>query len=272
MANYCPLVKDNCRQQDCILWKADRCLLVTFLDTGVALRTSFSESSGDEDAFPDEISNRSNSELASELAAFVKELPSYGMKCVVAEVSSGFWSDKGVVNRYSVPEKLELKIGEVEKLVQKQIDKERESILRDLTSVSAEGLAKDVLSYASKELSSEDILQIYPQRLFNLYWQSLRLNAYSFPADLQLKVEKAVEIVNAEFDKREEAGRSIQFAEEKRHIDAHVNDCLQWSKSKHLSKVNKSDIDAFLLDRNIKVLKETRDLLYSLVNAALRQR
>lgn len=127
---FCPFFKDRCKGNECVMWKDEKCLIISFMENCITppeeeveeLERIGREMRGiREMEVPDEIKSATEEELAAELIAFTKkEFPGEEMM-PVSYVSEIFWKTKNV-SEGDIPAEIELKIRKAEMLAGKELD------------------------------------------------------------------------------------------------------------------------------------------------------
>ena len=145
MGTFCPIIKEECREEACKAWRETECLFLGYLDMRAALtaksienieererRAEKREEAREELPVPPVIDNLSSEELGSELAEYAKSEPIGADRRIHLDHGRKrlFWRQKGVEDRFRMPIDLQLKIEEIENVAQGLLDKEREEQTR----------------------------------------------------------------------------------------------------------------------------------------------
>jgi hypothetical protein len=72
--------------------------------------------------------------------------------------------------------------------------------------------------------------------------------------------------------KAELLARKRVLQEEKDELPSLVDKCVEWAGINNLNKVTFADVDAFLLDKDLRLLGETKRALYSMANVKLKSK
>lgn len=138
---FCPFLKEKCKGNECVMWKNEECVLVSFLEhvqEGVPLSEEGMPTleegierspiilHREEAEVPDWIKKRTPEELAVEMLEFMnKEFPEdEGFSFHTA--SRYFWENKGV-QEFLMPSEARLKIQRAEFLAQREIKRKAEA-------------------------------------------------------------------------------------------------------------------------------------------------
>ena len=130
----CPFFKDKCLGNECVMWKNEKCLVVSFMENVITPPSEefqmpetvdFGVTGIREVEVPDEIKSATPEELAVELVAFAKKEFPDDENVRIYSISQMFWASKNVT-RYGVPPEVQYKIQKAEMLAQKELEKERE--------------------------------------------------------------------------------------------------------------------------------------------------
>ena len=206
MNNLCPFFKENCKGNECVMWKDEGCLVVAFMEKLV--------------------------------------IPS------AEEFEDVYKRDSLDIVHFERPEKPE--------------------VPAEFKSLTPEELALELISFAKKELGDED--RIYIRQVSHLYWNTKGVNRYLIPAEFQLKLDKAERLAQKELDNEREQKEKQRLEEEKTELPSLVASCVDWAKEHGLKRITQSDVDAFLLEKNIQIMKQTQRALYSMANVAIKSK
>jgi hypothetical protein len=141
IGNFCPFLKEKCKGNECVMWKSEECILVSFLER---VQESFSlppeemllpkekvESGSmilhrEEAKVPDWLKTRTPEELAVEMIDFIKKEFSEDEGYSYHTAFRYFWESKGVQD-FLLPSEARLKIQRAEFLAERELIKESES-------------------------------------------------------------------------------------------------------------------------------------------------
>jgi ribosomal protein L31E len=135
MSTFCPIIKEQCKAEECMAWRDDKCLIFSYLETLVALPYRESDEEDDELEFseqrkvPEHIKSATPEELATELVAFAKREFAHEEMIWIPEVAEFFWEKKGI-EKWDMPADIRLKLEKAESLAKQQIESEREAELK----------------------------------------------------------------------------------------------------------------------------------------------
>ena len=62
-----------------------------------------------------------------------------------------------------------------------------------------------------------------------------------------------------------------QLEKEKTELPSLVSLCVDWAKEHGLKRITQSDVDAFLMDKTIEILSQTKRALYAMANVELKK-
>lgn len=137
----CPFFKENCRGNECVMFRNEECLVVSFLQRisegvpalqeGVPPSEATIERGGalfhmEEAEVPDWISKQTPEELAVEILGFKKKEFPEDEEVSFHTVLNFFWTSKGV-NQYLLPSEAQIKIQRANFLAQRETMKEAEA-------------------------------------------------------------------------------------------------------------------------------------------------
>jgi hypothetical protein len=206
MDNLCPFFKENCHGNECIMWKNQECLLVTFLQRiqeGVPL------------------------------------------------------SDENVP---SSEEDIE-RTGMI-------LHREEAKVPRWLKVSTPKELAAEMLEFKEKEFPEEEKVRFHI--LSRFFWQNKGVESVFLPSEAQLKIDRANYLAERQIAKEEEAKKKKQLAEEKEELPSLVSRCVDWARINSLKRVTLSDVDTFIMEKELDLLYETKRAMYAMANVKLK--
>ena len=133
---FCPLIREKCKGNECVMWVDEKCLLITFMknfvqppeeefEERVSLPISYEHEEISVKEIPEEIKSATPEELAAELISFAKKEFPDEERIWIRNIASLFWRSKNL-ERWGLPPEIQLKIEKAEMLAQKQLDTERD--------------------------------------------------------------------------------------------------------------------------------------------------
>jgi len=193
MNAFCPLIKDNCKGNECVMWKDEKCVFISFF---------------------------SNLEMARD-----------------------------------TPEN-----HEVEEMV----------LPEDLISATPEELATVLIQFIKKEYSDEE--RIWRHNVILEFLLTKDINIRMLPMEIQLKLEKAERLADKQLTDEKQVKMNEQLDQQKIELPSLVSQCVDWAKEQGLSRITKSDVEAFLMEKNIELLPDIHRKLYSLANVKIKSK
>ena len=79
-------------------------------------------------------------------------------------------------------------------------------------------------------------------------------------------------LAKKQLDNERKIKESEQLERERAELPSLVNSCIDWVREHGLKRITKADIEAFLLEKNIKILPQTQRALYAMVNVQLKSK
>ncbi|MGB9659196.1 MAG: hypothetical protein ACPLY9_01540 [Nitrososphaerales archaeon] len=143
-----------------------------------------------------------------------------------------------------------------------------EEVLKELQSKDESQLADEMLAFLSKEFPEANMIGY---RNTELFWGQKGIHRWSLEPSLRLKIEKVEAIVRQKLEQERLKKEKEQIEKEKELIPKLVEECLEWAKKNQMKKVTKSNIDYFLIEKEIKLTRTSRDALYNQVNFKLQR-
>ena len=121
---FCPFFRDKCKANECVMWKDERCLIISFIEHLMTPPQTMRETQ-----VPDEIASASPEELAAQLLSFAKDQSSDYLddEGIYAEIRlwSLFWESKNVSGE-DIPTEIKLKRQKAETLAARELQRESE--------------------------------------------------------------------------------------------------------------------------------------------------
>jgi len=190
-------------------------------------------------------------QTTAELEKHVGEIGHFGL----------FWFKDGIKYSYDMSTDWWDQFAELAGEYDEEAERPRE-IPDDVKRKSDRELADELVGFVQKEFPDElDRMSVVAKRLF---WESKGLPSYLDIEDdkITLKVKKAESLaqlkLKAEVQKKE-----------KQLVPKLVEECVNWARENGLKKVNKTNVDSFLVEKELTLSKLSRDVIYSRVNLIL---
>ncbi len=265
MNTYCPLINENCKDNECVMWKGENCLIVTFLgiieNAAQQSEKEFEETKEEieEETF-NEIKSSTAEELAGELVSFAKkEFPDQAERWIHT-VTELFWKSKniGKWNECKLTADIELKIKKAEILAQEQLISEKE--VREKVTGNEQLSEKEV-----KE--KEQLVSLVDPCVDWAKKHGLKKVAEAYIDAFLL--EKNIDVSPRTKKRQVYAMVNSKLEKEKMELSSLVKPYVDWAKEHGLKKATEADVDAFLLEKNIDVSPRTKKReLYAMVKKA----
>lgn len=133
MNTFCPFFRDNCRGNECIMFRDGDCLVVKFFQSvseehperGEIVETTRFEIE-EEAEVPDWLNNFTAEEIASEILEFKKERFPEEEYIHIHTAITLFWEEKGI-QRYRMPSEISIKISQADTLASIMYRKEQQN-------------------------------------------------------------------------------------------------------------------------------------------------
>jgi len=189
---FCPFIRETCKGNECMMFRDEECLLVSFLK---AVREG-------------------------------APTPEEGMPQIQEGIGRG-----GLFARE---------------------EEEAPDWIKDKTP---EELAVEIFEFAKKE-KREGLDYVSASSQF---WESKGINEFLMPSEVQSKMRRA------SFLARRQA-----VQEEKDELPSLIGKCVDWARTHDMNKVALQDVEAFLSEKDLHILRETMRALYSRANVKLK--
>ena len=151
-----------------------------------------------------------------------------------------------------------------------EIHREEAEVPDWIKTRTAEELAVEILEFKKKEFSEDENLGFHA--ISNFFWKSKGIERYLMPSDIELKVERANILARREILKETETQKRERLGKEKEELPSLVSHCIDWARTNGLKRLTLADIDAYIMERNLDILKETRRALYAMANVQLKSK
>lgn len=141
----------------------------------------------------------------------------------------------------------------------------------EIKQATPETIAAEFLDFLETEFPDSKT-RIYGGN-FDLFLQTKNLtNRWNLPPEINLKIQKAQALAREGIRQKNEAEHRKRFEDEKVELPSLVSRCCDWAISKGMKRVTVADVDAFILENDLDMLKETKRALYSLTNVELKSK
>lgn len=200
MTSFCPIIRERCKENECLAWKDSACLVFSFLalavkplDEPLASQSSSVDDDREEKrkGVPSDIGAATAEGLAAELVRFAKEELAGSDEVWIADVSDAYWEKKGI-EKWEAPAAVRLKLDKAERLAQQKIRDEKaaeEKIRVDREKAELPDLTQRCLKWALenglKRITHSDITAFLMAEGAELSYETER--ALYSKANVQLK-------------------------------------------------------------------------------------
>lgn len=264
--SFCPFIKEVCKENICMMWSNDNCLVANYLKgvQGIPSEIEFDE-------LPFVIEPRLKKEVPTwlQLSTPLDIIEEY-FKFIDAEfpeserppynVFNLFLQTKGLENVWSLPTEVSLKISKARALLQIEQEKRREQerqlrIEREKTQVEffALQLVDWMQENSIEKIYKKEVSRFAQEKGYDLLWETH--DAIFNKAKVELDAKKRV-----------------QIEQEKRELPSLINQCIDWARYHGFKRLTKSDITAFLIEHSLEIADETKGTLYSMTNAKIKSK
>jgi hypothetical protein len=242
---YCPLLKDNCQENNCVMFKDARCVLVDFLAGHGSSEYAKAPSECVQDENPcvnkevlDWLSSINAKDLGEQILEFVKNEYPINEEIDESLLYELFWASKGITECDVSPE-LRAKMRKAESVLKVECIRSRIKTKIELSNLnrlaesspsswnnkktveagtdelqapkwlkehSAEEIGQELVDFVEKEYPTDN--NANPILLCQLFWASKGLCEYDLPAEFRLKIHQAENILRVKSIKSQiEKGR-----------------------------------------------------------------
>ena len=271
--SFCPLIKEKCKGNQCVMWSDEACLVVNFLETfgpdqseieiervpieieDIPIRIGSSRSAD----VPNWFKLATPEEIIEEYFDFLqKEFENVSSHNY--QVFELFLQQKGLTNTWMLPQDMGLKMQKARTLLSVEIQKRREAEKQERLEhelIQAPSLAEKFLNW----MDDHGIDKVYKKNI-SRFLQEERL-------DLLRETQSSIfDFANKGYDDR----IRIRIEEETRELPSLIDQSIDWATHKGFKSITKSDLDAFLIENKISITNETKKTLYSMANTQLKSK
>lgn len=163
----------------------------------------------------------------------------------------------------------ELKILETIKIVERKLE---DQIKQKIKSIDIDELANEYIEYLKRKTGSAEASTLY--RKYSLYLNEF-LSEKEVPNDYEIRRalrETGRDLLREEVELEQEKREKEQVKKEKELVPQLVTEIIEWAKANGLKRIRKTDVEAFLLEKNLENLHYlTKDSIWKLANAKLKR-
>ncbi len=263
--SFCPFVNDQCKENQCMMWSNESCLVVGFF-----MASSFESETVEFDTEtlfePRQSSTVSQwfklateKEIVEAYFEFIEkefpesDRPPYGL-------SDLFLRTKGIENGWNLSTDISLKIQKVKATIgleQEKREGARKLQRMETENLQVESLALQFLDWIDEKsitkMYKKDVSQFLSESEYDLLWETR---------------DKIFNMVKTKHDEKHLRRREA----EKEELPSLIDSCIDWARSNGFTRLTKSDCETFLIDHDLDVLKETKARLYSITNTRLKSK
>jgi hypothetical protein len=133
----------------------------------------------------------------------------------------------------------------------------------ELKKKSEEELVDEMIEFIKEELPTPDRHGFYQIR--ELFWSKKGVSSrFGISAEFRFKMSKVEMLVEKRIEE-------AQAAEEKEKLPDLIDECIDWCKDNGLKKVTKTNVKAFLAEKEANLSRNSEDILYQKVNFKLKE-
>ncbi|MCW4005534.1 MAG: hypothetical protein NWF04_02895 [Candidatus Bathyarchaeota archaeon] len=137
-----------------------------------------------------------------------------------------------------------------------------------LKTATPESIAKEILEFKDEQSPKNDGISFH--LLSNLFWSKKGVEKFFLPPEIELKIRQADIEARLQLQKEDDEKKKAMLLQEKEELPSLVCQCVDWARVNSLKRLTLSDIDTFILEKDIDILKETKRALYSMTNVKLK--
>jgi hypothetical protein len=148
------------------------------------------------------------------------------------------------------------------------VEVRKKKIPEDIKLMSAEELAEELVEYVRKQFP-DNVNMVYSVK--DIFWKSKGLeDTWDIPLEIKLKIQQTELLADNKIAEENKKLEKIRLEKEKEQLPDLIEDCITWAQGLGFNKITKSDLDTFLMEREIQLLKFSSDYLHNKVNLRLK--
>lgn len=146
-----------------------------------------------------------------------------------------------------------------------------------LKTTSPEMIAKEIIEFKENKFPEMRIGVTVRARsdfrnfLWN-YWSQKGVSKYSMSPDIQRRINEAEGLAEKELVTKEQAEKKKRLENEDKELPSLVSQFVDWAKPRSIKRATLTEVEQFVLDKDIDILKETKRSIFIMANAKLKSR
>lgn len=146
-----------------------------------------------------------------------------------------------------------------------------------LKTTSPEMIAKEIIEFKENKFPEMRIGGTVRARsdfrnfLWN-YWSQKGVSKYSMAPDIQRRINEAEGLAEKELVTKEQAEKKKRLENEDKELPSLVGQFVDWAKPRSIKRATLTEVEQFVLDKDIDILKETKRSIFIMANAKLKSR
>ena len=123
-------------------------------------------------------------------------------------------------------------------------------------------LTKELVEYVLAESDGKPRIRDF-RNLSYMFWAKIGVRRFMLPAEQMYLVQKSETMAEKQIGQ-------MQLERDKKELPKLVDECYDWCRENSLTKLIKTNVSAFLTEREIELSRNAEDMLYQQVNMKLR--
>jgi hypothetical protein len=137
-----------------------------------------------------------------------------------------------------------------------------------LKTSTPEELAVEMLDFKKKEFSEEEYMGFHS--ISHYFWSNKGVEKFCMSPEIQMKIEKAEMLAEKEIRKDEERQHKERLEKEKIELPSLVSQCVDFARMNNLKRLTLSDVETFMMEKNLDLMHETKRAIYAMANVKLK--
>jgi hypothetical protein len=146
-----------------------------------------------------------------------------------------------------------------------------------LKTATPKTIAEEIIEFKEKEFPEQHIGVTLRARsefhnLLRHYWSEKGVEKLFLPSEISMKIQKAEMLAETELLRKEQAEKKERLEKEKEELPSLVSQYVDWARLRSIKRATLTDVESFVLDKDIDILKETKRAIFIMANAKLKSR
>jgi hypothetical protein len=157
------------------------------------------------------------------------------------------------------------------------LHREEEDAPEWLKIATPKTIAEDIIEFKDKEFPEQHTGVTLRARsdfrnVLRHYWSEKDVEKFLMPSAIQRKIEKGEMLAEGALLRKQELEKKARLENEKEELPSLISQFVEWSRLRSIKRATLPDVEAFVLEKEIDILKETKRTICTMGNAQLKSR